>query len=100
MLIMDIEAHRVLVDGDEVDLSLKEFRVLQIFIERPGKLVPRRDIAVRVWDREDGGKTLDVHMSTLRRKLGDRVAIRTIRRVGYRLDTPAAFARSDGSEVA
>ena len=59
--------------------------------EEPGRVVPRQELLARVWDPvwHGSGKTLDVHVSSLRRKLPDPTAIETVRGVGYRLSDQA-----------
>ena len=78
---------QVLVEGREVTLTRKEFDLLQMLLEQPGTVAPRNQIQDRVWGAEYLGetRTVDVHVRTLRQKLGplgDRVE--TVRGVGYR----------------
>ena len=91
-----IEAGRVQIDrsrrqaefdGVPLDLTAKEFDLLGVLAEEPGRVVPRQELLARVWDPvwHGSGKTLDVHVSSLRRKLPDPSAIETVRGVGYRL---------------
>ncbi len=88
---IDRAAHRVHVEGTEVDLTPKEYELLAMLAERPGTVRTREDIIDQVWDTNWFGptKTLDVHVSALRRKLGHAEWISTIRGVGYRFETPA-----------
>jgi two-component system response regulator RegX3 len=87
---IDRGARRVHVDGVEVDLTPKEFDLLTYLAETPGQVRSREDIIANVWDEHWWGptKTLDVHIAALRRKLGGRGLIATLRNVGYRLDPP------------
>lgn len=87
-------ARRVLVNGVEVNLANKEYELLKVLIDRAGQVVPREIILREVWGDADlrGSKTLDMHMSWLRRKIGDEgpVAERrivTVRGVGFRFNT-------------
>ncbi|NNH70291.1 response regulator transcription factor [Nocardia uniformis] len=87
-------ARRVLVNGLEVNLANKEYELLKVLIDRAGQVVPREIILREVWGDADlrGSKTLDMHMSWLRRKIGDEgpVAERrivTVRGVGFRFNT-------------
>ncbi len=92
-LTVDRRARRVLVDGTEVTLSPKEFDLLALLAEDPGAVVTRQTILEEVWDPHWYGptKTVDVHVASLRRKLGHPEWIETVRRVGLRLgDTAAA----------
>ena len=75
--------------GDrELDLSPKEFDLLAMLVRDAGKVVTRERIMDEVWDVNWFGstKTLDMHMSWLRRKLGDPPLIATVRRVGFRFE--------------
>ena len=88
-VMVDRSRHVVIVDGAEIDLTAKEFDLLAVLAEEPGRAVPRQELFSRVWDPVwiGTGKTLDVHVATLRRKLGDAELIETVRGVGYRLAT-------------
>jgi DNA-binding response OmpR family regulator len=92
---VDVGARRVYVDGDEVELSRKEFDLLVRLAREPGRVVTREDLMADVWDTNWFGstKTLDVHIGWLRAKLGDDPAdprfIDTVRGVGFR------FAEAD-----
>ena len=82
------EKHQVLVDGAEVQLTYKEFELLCLLLEHRGKVLSRGTLLDRVWgsgmDREN--RTLDVHIRTLRAKLGDAGScIETVRGVGYKI---------------
>lgn len=70
-----------------VALTPKEFELLALLTEDPGAVYSRQQILNRVWDDHYQGptKTLDVHVATLRRKLGDPAWIQTLRGVGFRL---------------
>ena len=85
---MDNTARRVTVDGKEIDLAYKEYELLRFFIENPDKVLSREELMNRVWNTDFSGesRTLDIHIRTLRQKLG--IAgdyIRTVRKVGYQL---------------
>ncbi len=86
-VVVDRVRHRVTVDGQEVDLTAKEFDLLAVLAEEPGRAVPRQELFSRVWDPVwvGTGKTLDVHVASLRKKLGDPELVETVRGVGYRL---------------
>ena len=86
---VDRGRHRALLDGVPVELTAKEFDLLAVLAEEPGRVVPRQELFSRVWDPVwvGTGKTLDVHVASLRRKLGDATVIETVRGVGYRLAT-------------
>ncbi|MEU7634104.1 response regulator transcription factor [Nocardia sp. NPDC049220] len=87
-------ARRVLVNGVEIGLANKEYELLKVLIDRAGQVVPRETILREVWGDAElrGSKTLDMHMSWLRRKIGDEGPmaerrIVTVRGVGFRLNT-------------
>ena len=84
---LDRRERRVRVGGAEVALTAKEFDLLALLSEDPGAVLARERILERVWDEHWFGptKTLDVHVASLRRKLGDPGWIETVRGVGFRL---------------
>jgi len=86
---IDERARHVRVDGDEVDLTPKEFELLLALARDPGVVVSRRRLLEDVWQTTWYGstKTIDVHVAALRRKLGDPSLIETVRGVGFRLRT-------------
>ena len=80
-------AHKVFVDGTEVFLTLKEYDLLLLLMENSGTAFSREQLLERIWDMAyDGGtRTVDVHVQTLRTKLGPcSYMIETVRGVGYR----------------
>ncbi|WP_288816483.1 response regulator transcription factor [uncultured Varibaculum sp.] len=90
---IDVSAHRAFQDGRELQLTAKEFDLLRILIKEAGNVVPRQVIMQEVWgsDPASSTKTLDMHISWLRRKLGDDAAypyyISTVRGMGFRFET-------------
>ncbi|MGY9080968.1 MAG: response regulator transcription factor [Candidatus Nanopelagicales bacterium] len=76
----------VTLAGEVVELTMKEFELLAVLMEEPGRTVPRQELYSRVWDPVwiGSGKTLDVHIAGIRKKLGDPTYIETVRGVGYR----------------
>jgi DNA-binding response OmpR family regulator len=84
---LDRRQRRVRVQGAEVTLTAREFDLLALLSEDPGAVLERERILERVWDQHWFGptKTLDVHVASLRRKLGDPGWIETVRGVGFRL---------------
>jgi DNA-binding response OmpR family regulator len=76
---MDLAGRRVLIDGTEVGLANKEFELLRVLLSRSGQVVSREEILREVWKGLElkNTKTLDMHMSWLRRKIGSsRVSLR------------------------
>jgi two-component system response regulator RegX3 len=84
---IDRRTRRVTVAGVEVSLAPKEFDLLALLAEDAGAVVSRQLIMDEVWDPHWYGptKTLDVHIASLRKKLGDPSLIETVRSVGFRL---------------
>lgn len=93
---VDVAARRSWVEDREIDLTPKEFDLLTLLLANAGTVVTRERIMEQVWDEHWFGstKTLDMHVSWLRRKLGDDPArpryIATVRGVGFRFETPPA----------
>ena len=89
MIVMDKERHRVTVNGETVELTLKEFSLLKLFLESPQRVLTRENIMDAVWVDSYVGesRTVDMHIKTLRHKLGNAgEAIVTIRGVGYKFE--------------
>jgi DNA-binding response OmpR family regulator len=91
-LVVDLRRHRVTLGDTELTLTPKEFDLVALLAEEPGTLFTRTTILERVWDPHWYGptKTLDVHVASVRKKLGDPRWIETVRGVGFRLVDPAA----------
>lgn len=93
-LVVDIDAHEATLAGQLLELSGKEFDLLAYLAERPGKMISKRELLAAVWRQPYGGadKTVDVHLSWLRKKLGETAAdpryIHTRRGVGVKLVEP------------
>jgi two-component system OmpR family response regulator len=86
-LVLDEQAHQVFVEGDEVELSPTEFRLLRFLLMNQGRVLSKRQIVDHVWEYDfDGNDTIvETYVSYLRRKIGDTGAsmIATVRGVGY-----------------
>ncbi|MFE2323669.1 response regulator transcription factor [Streptomyces sp. NPDC059385] len=89
---IELPTRRVSVDGSDVPLTRKEFDLLALLAQRPGVVFRREQIISEVWRTswEGTGRTLEVHVASLRSKLRMPALIETVRGVGYRLVTPAA----------
>ncbi len=88
-ILLDNEKHAVWVDNKPIELTFKEFRLLQLLLQNAGIVTSREIIMERVWgtDFEGESRTLDMHIKTLRQKMGERGSmIKTIRNVGYMLE--------------
>lgn len=88
---VDIRGRRALVNGQELPLTTKEFDLLTALASDPGVVVSRKQLLQDVWDTTWYGstKTIDVHIASLRKKLGTAVAIETVRGIGFRLRSDA-----------
>ena len=91
-LTVDLRTRRVRLEGRELELTPKEFDLLTLLVSDPGAVVSRQRILEEVWDTHWYGptKTIDVHVASLRRKLGDPRWVETVRGVGFRLGLPGA----------
>lgn len=93
-LTVDPRKRLVSMDGRPIDLSRKEFDLLLALAQRPGEVVSKRELLADVWRQNYGGgdRTVDVHLSWLRRKLGETAAdpryLHSVRGVGVRLAAP------------
>ncbi|MCK2140560.1 MULTISPECIES: response regulator transcription factor [Streptomyces] len=89
---VDLPTRRVSVDGEVVALTRKEFDLLALLVQRPGVVFRREQIISEVWRTswEGTGRTLEVHVASLRSKLRRPALIETVRGVGYRLVDPGA----------
>lgn len=88
-IVLDAEKHAVLVNGENCDLTYKEYELLKLLLMNAGMVTKRDTILERVWgtDYEGESRTLDMHIKTLRQKLGDAGSrIKTVRNVGYLLE--------------
>jgi DNA-binding response OmpR family regulator len=90
-VVIEPSTRRVTVDGDPVALTRKEFDLLALLAQRPGVVFRREQIISEVWRTawEGTGRTLEVHVASLRSKLRTPAMIETVRGVGYRLVVPA-----------
>ncbi len=90
-IVLDTGKHKVVIDGKEIDLTLKEFEVLNLLIHNKDKVVSRTDLLHKVWGYDYIGetRTLDMHIKTLRQKIHDTPDnpkyIKTVRGIGYTL---------------
>ena len=88
-LLINLDEHSVFANSEKVVLTLKEFELLRIFMENPGRVFGRDILLEKIWGTEFYGetRTVDVHIGTLRTKLGEcGEYIETVRGVGYRME--------------
>ncbi|NLF03533.1 MAG: response regulator transcription factor [Actinomycetales bacterium] len=93
---IDVAAHRAFQDDRELHLTAKEFELLRVLVAAAGTVVSRDSLMREVWGADPNGstKTLDMHVSWLRRKLGDDANapryISTVRGMGFRFESPGS----------
>ena len=88
-LVLNPDEHTVTVDGERIVLTYKEYELLHLFLSQPGIAFTREQLLSSVWNTEYLGetRTVDMHIRTLRQKLGEYGnMIETVRNVGYRLE--------------
>ena len=88
-LTLDVAAHRVVLDGQEITLSARELGLLATFMQQPNDVLTRDELLKKVWglDFDPGSNVVDVYVGSLRRKIGDRF-IETVRGSSYRFARP------------
>ncbi|MBY8886467.1 response regulator transcription factor [Streptomyces sp. PTM05] len=96
-LSIDTQRREAELDGVRLDLTRREFDLLAFLAARPGVVVPRRELLTEVWRQSYGDdQTIDVHLSWLRRKLGETAAspryLHTLRGVGVKIEAPSPRA--------
>ncbi|WP_214106749.1 winged helix-turn-helix domain-containing protein [Acrocarpospora catenulata] len=90
-LVVDRETRTVRLEGKPIDLTYREFELLDYLSAAPGRVYNRRQLMAAVWDRYSGehARTVDVHILRIRRKLGRHASrIVTVRNVGYKYVPP------------
>ena len=104
-LVLDRVAHRVTRDGNVVELTSRQYALLEFLAMRAGDTVDRPDLIKNVWQLETdpGSNVVDVHIAQLRKRLREsnsKVRIRTMRGRGYVLEVPSAADRVSAETVA
>ena len=89
--ILDLRTRRLSVEGRTLELSAREFSMAELFFRHPGQVLTREQLLSNVWgyDYDPGSNVVDVYVGYLRKKLGKN-RIKTIRGMGYRLETVEA----------
>ena len=84
-LIIYKDEYKITKKGEEITLPRKEFELLSLLVNKPGKVFKRDEILDKVWGNEVvvGGRTIDVHIRKLREKIGDK-SFKTVKGVGYK----------------
>lgn len=97
---LDLNTRRCLADGQEVILAGREFDLLAALVAYEGRIHTRSQLLALVWGGEPvAEKTVDVHVASLRRKLGSAIDITTVRGVGYRVEPTAPLAPEPATSV-
>ena len=92
-IVIDKSSHMVTIDGEKIDLSYKEFELLDYFMENEGIALSRDKILDGVWNYDYFGdaRTIDTHVKKLRAKMGEKgECIKTVWGVGYRFESEGA----------
>ncbi len=86
-VVLDLRTRRVSIDDASVELTAREYRVLEMFLRHPGQVLSREQLLSHVWgyDFDPGSNIVDVYVRYLRKKLGNDI-IETVRGMGYRLN--------------
>lgn len=89
-LCVDLQSHKISLDGKEVLLTLKEYELLEYFIRNRNIALTRERLIEQVWgyDYEGDSRTVDVHVASIRRKLDLGKQLKTVYKLGYRLEVP------------
>ena len=88
-LLLNVDEHTVTIAGERVILTYKEYELLKLFLSQPGTAFTREQLLTKIWNTEyiTETRTVDMHIRTLRQKLGAYGnIIETVRNVGYRLE--------------
>ena len=85
-VVLDPNTHTVSIDGAAVDFTLKEFEILSLVMKAKGAVVTRKSLLSKLWHYEyyDDGRIVDTHIKNIRKKLGERDFIVTVRGIGYK----------------
>ena len=89
-LVLNDEAHEVRLEGKEIDLTLKEYKILKKFLESPGRVFSREQLLDSIWGFDFSGdiRTVDSHVARLRTKLGEwgNKHLKTVYGIGYKIE--------------
>lgn len=89
---MDEDQRKLIVKGDKIQLTFKEFELLKVMMKHPGKVFSREALLEKVWDiaYQGGLRTVDTHIKTLRMKIGEEAGryIQTVWGCGYKFEVP------------
>ena len=88
-LVVDLDQHTVAISGERIALTYKEYELLKLFLSQPGVAFTREQLLQKIWNTDyiSESRTVDMHIRTVRQKLGSYGnIIETVRNVGYRLE--------------
>ena len=96
-IVIDFEGHTVIQNGKKIDLTRKEFDLLVVLCQNPNTALFRESLFEKIWETDYMGetRTLDSHIQRLRRKLGWQDYIKTVHKVGYRLEVPTEESETE-----
>ena len=99
-ILLNEDTRKVFISGRQTELTYKEFELLKTLIKSPGRALTRDYLIDTIWGQESTGRSLDVHIRTLRGKLGEYGKyIKTVRNVGYKLDKDEYGKKDQSSPV-
>ncbi len=86
-VVLEVNTHTVKIDGQDVDFTLKEFDILYELMKAGGAVVTRKSLLSKLWDYEyyEDTRIVDTHIKNIRKKLGDKDTIETVRGIGYKM---------------
>jgi two-component system phosphate regulon response regulator PhoB len=96
-IVLDVDRHELRVQGEKIELTATEFKLLHLLMQRRGRVQSREHLLINVWqyETEIETRTVDTHVRRLREKLGPEADwIETIRGVGYRMAERKGAAKS------
>ena len=86
-VVLDVNTHTVKIEGQDVEFTLKEFDILYELMKAGGAVVTRKSLLSKLWNYEyyDDTRIVDTHIKNIRKKLGDKDTIETVRGIGYKM---------------
>jgi two-component system alkaline phosphatase synthesis response regulator PhoP len=95
-LVMDLDGRKVTIEGEPIELTFKEYELLKYLVQNPNRAIEREELITKIWGYDFIGesRTLDVHINSLRKKMGPVYSkyIQSVRQVGYRFNAESMHA--------